>query len=222
MDVKAKLASKSKKAIDVKKESFVEKKLTKNETIKEHLKLQKEYTDEDIIIPNRFLKSITNHKIMFTNKVNPEPKVDHVNEHIIHNLKAILADPLSLTKDIRQITKDTTNHNRLKIILDEYGKEEIEDEHVEGLNLFKISGKKTHVKIGKKVEKMNAFRVYLKIVNVDGKNIHKLIFIDPYHLAIPGPYDGKPANTIKEQKFNQYKYCNQDLIALLINIENPA
>lgn len=218
MDIKAKLASKSKNTIEVKSETSVEKKLKKKDLIAEHLKLQKEYVEEDIIISKDFLQSVTLHKNMFTNKVNPEPRVNHINEHIIENLNLILNDPLSLTKKTSQIELNTSNRNRLKSILSKYDKDTIEEEGIEGINLFKVSGKRTRVKIGKKVEDMNAFRVYLKIIEINEKNSYKLLFIDPYHLAIPSDHDGKPAKTVREQKFNQYKYCQAHISVFLSEI----
>lgn len=217
MDIRNQLKSKHKKSVELKTDSSIEKKLNKTERIGEHLRLQKEYSDESFSFPNTFLKSITNHKDMFTNKVTTEIKEGHINEHIIHNLKLIIRNPLYLTKNTEQVIIDRHNSKRLKEILSEYDKKSLETEGIEGINLFKVSGEANHVIVGKKKERMNAFRVYLKITD---ENTYHLLFVDPYHLVIPSNHNGHNRDIVRQRTFDKYKYYKEDLHKLLVQIES--
>lgn len=217
MDIKNQIKSKRKKSIVPAKKSTVEKKLNKKEKIGEYLRLQKEYNDDSFSFPENFLNSITDYKIMFTNKVTTKIKEGHINEHIIHNLKLILKNPLYLTKNTEQVIVDYNNRIRLKEILKNYDKESLEEEGIEGINLFKVSGETNYVFIGKKKERMNAFRVYLKITE---DKIYHLIFVDPYHLAIPSNHNGNNREMVKQRTFDMYKYNRESLHSLLVQIES--
>lgn len=216
MDIKGKLVSKSKKSIELKSINGKKSKLKSRDKIGEQLKLQRDYTDDDFIFPKNFLKSMIDHKNLFTNMVTTHKVKNHVNEHIIHNLKLMLNDPAGLVKNTEQIEINYHNRKRLFSIISNYDKTAIDENGVEGINLFKVSGKRTIVKIGKKEEYIDAFRVYLKITD---DNRYYMIFIDPYHLAIPSWHNGKSPEVVRQQTFRQYSYYKNHIYDLLIQVD---
>lgn len=213
MDYKKKLKRQSSTPSIKKKDNKINRLLKKRSLITQELKMERDYSDDKILIPGKFLKSIRLDELKFTNKVD----LDKNNKHIIDNLKLILGDTDFLISNVRQVTIDTKNKRRLKSIILGYDRKWIEDETIEGDNLFKVNGITTKLDYGKKTEIVNMFRVYLRVTeNNRGKMIYKLIFVDPYHLAIPSSHNGKPAQIMQQQTFSQYRYCGEHL-EILIN-----
>lgn len=69
--------------------------------------------------------------------------------------------------------------------------------------------------MGKKTERVNTFRVYVRVIQEDRRNKYKLLFVDPYHLAIPSVHRNKASWQVSTENFSRFKYCEHQIRDLL-------
>lgn len=163
-----------------------------------------EYSTENFVKPQKFTKSYKNDDILFTNYVN----IRLNNDYLLENINLLQEDIVKLLPKLEIINKSRHNDSRLLEICEFYSWDLSNDVDPESHNLYKFEGKTKRISGGSHT---NTFRVFVGIENIVGKNKKiRLLFIDPYHLAVPARHRYNPQARVrggKEMLESTYVSC---------------